>query len=124
MKARDAKENPLRAVAVAVFVMFAVSAFLLLLLAGILYKLEPEESVIRIGIVAVYVITGLFGGFLTGKIMQEKKYLWGLLAGILYFAILFLVSVLVNRGFQMQWMNIFTTLILCGASAMAGGMIS
>ena len=88
IKPRDAAGNPVRAVAVAVFAMFTVSSLLLLLLAMLLYKLEPQETFIRIGIVVIYVVAGFFGGFLMGRMMREQKFLWGLLAGALYFAIL------------------------------------
>ena len=80
IKPRDAKSNPTTAILAAVFVMFLISGLLLLLLALLLYKMEPGESVIKIGIVAVYVISGLCGGFLMGKRMREQKFLWGLAA--------------------------------------------
>ena len=85
---------------------------------------EPGESVIKIGIVAVYVISGLCGGFLMGKRMREQKFLWGLAAGVIYFLLLFGVSLLVKGTGDLQMTRIFTTLILCGASGMAGGMLS
>ena len=62
IKPRDAKSNPTTAILAAVFVMFLISGLLLLLLALLLYKMEPGESVIKIGIVAVYVISGTGGG--------------------------------------------------------------
>lgn len=124
IKPRDAKNNPLTAIVVAVFAMFIVSGLLLLLLALLLYKMEPGESVIKIGIIVIYVIAGLSGGLLMGKIMREQKFLWGLAAGVVYFALLFLVSVLVKGGFDVEPARVLTALVLCGASGMAGGMIS
>ena len=118
IKPRDAKSNPTTAILAAVFVMFLISGLLLLLLALLLYKMEPGESVIKIGIVAVYVISGLCGGFLMGKRMR------GLAAGIIYFLLLFGVSLLVKGTGDLQMTRIFSTLILCGASGMAGGMLS
>ena len=73
IKPRDAKSNPTTAILAAVFVMSLISGLLLLLLALLLYKMEPGESVIKIGIVAVYVISGLCGGFLMGKVESNKK---------------------------------------------------
>ena len=124
MKSRDAKSNPVTAVLAAVFVMFIVSGLLLLLLAMLLYKMELEESAVRIGIIAIYVVAGIAGGFLVGKIMREQKYLWGLAAGAIYFVLLFAVSVAVKGGFDLDMTRVLTTMILCGASGMAGGMIS
>lgn len=77
LKPRNAKENPARALCVAVFAMCIVSGLLLLILAFILYTMEPAESVIRIGVVAVYVVAGLVGGILAGKLMREQKFFVG-----------------------------------------------
>lgn len=124
VKPRDAKGNPLNAIFASVFVMFVISGLLLLLLALLLYKMELTESVVKIGIVVIYVVSGLIGGFLMGKIMREQKYLWGLAAGAIYFAVLFVASALVKGGFDMDVAKVTTTLILCAASGMAGGMVS
>lgn len=124
VKSRDAKSNPMTAVFASVFVMFMISAILLLLLALILYKAEPGESVIKIGIVVIYVVAGFLGGFLMGRIMQEQKFLWGLAAGAIYFAVLFVASAVVGGGFDMELTKVVTTFILCAASGMAGGMVS
>ena len=124
IKPRDAKNNPITAGFAAVFVMFIVSGLLLLLLSLLLYKLEPEESVIRIGIIVIYVISGFAGGLLTGKMMREQKFLWGLAAGVIYFAVLLLVSLLVRGSFEVDMARVVTTFALCAASGMAGGMVS
>ena len=55
-----------------------------------------------------------------GKRMREQKFLWGLAAGIIYFLLLFGVSLLVKGTGDLQMTRIFSTLILCGASGMAG----
>lgn len=124
MKSRDAKNSPVTAVLTAVFLMFIISGLLLLLLALLLYKMELSESFVKIGVVVIYVIAGVAGGFAMGKIMREQKFLWGLAAGIIYFAVLFVISAVVKGGIDMEITKIITTMILCGASGMAGGMIS
>ena len=124
VKPRDTKSNPMTAIFASVFAMFIISALLLVILALILDKAEPGESVIKVGIVVVYVVAGFLGGFLMGKIMQEQKFLWGLAAGVIYFAVLFVASAVVGGGFDMEPAKVITTLILCAASGMAGGMVS
>lgn len=124
MKPRNAKGDPIRALAAAVFAMGIVSGLLLLLLAFILYKAEPGEPVVRIGIVAVYLIAGVTGGILAGKMMREQKFLWGFAAGVIYFVLLFVFSAVMKGGISMEPVKLATTLVLCGASGMAGGMIS
>ena len=124
MKTRNAKGNPLTAILAVVFAMFVVSGILLLILAAVLYKAEPSESVVKIGIVAIYIIAGFLGGLLMGKLMREQKFLWGLAAGVIYFVILFVASAVVKRGFDMELAKVITTFVLCAASGMAGGMVS
>lgn len=124
MKSREAKSNPVTAVFAAVFVMFILSGLMLLLLALLLYKMDLSESAVKIGIVVIYVVSGIAGGLLMGKIMKEQKFLWGFAAGAIYFAILLIVSTVVKGGFDMEITKVATTMILCGASGMAGGMIS
>ena len=124
MKTRDAKNTPVTAVLVSVLVMFLLSCLFLLLLAALLYKFDLSESAVKVGIVVIYIVSGVIGGFFMGKIMKTQKFLWGFAAGALYFCILFLISVLVKQGVSMELPKVATTFILCAASGMAGGMIS
>lgn len=124
LKPRDAKTKPTKAIFTSVFVMFIVSALLLLLLALLLYKMELTEAVVKIGVVVIYVVSGLVGGVLMGRMMREQKYLWGLAAGVIYFLILFTASALFKGGFDMDIAKVAASFILCAASGMAGGMVS
>lgn len=124
IKPRDTKSNPINAIFVSVFVMFVISGLLLLLLAMLLYKMELTESVVKVGIIVVYIVSGLLGGFCMGKIMQKQKYLWGLAAGTIYFVILFFTSVVFKGELDINMAKVMTTFILCAASGMAGGMVS
>ena len=70
---------------------------LLLLTAGLLYRFELSEGKVRIMIIVTYILSCFAGGFLSGKMMKNKKFLWGILVGLLYFGIMLLVSLAVNR---------------------------
>ena len=69
-------------------------------------------------------VSGFAGGLLTGKMMREQKFLWGLAAGLIYFVMLFAVSLLIRGSFDIDVAKAVTTLALCAASGMAGGMVS
>ncbi len=86
------------------FVMYFITCILLLLLAFVLYKAQPGEMVSKVWLIAVYIISGLAGGFLIGKRTKSRKFLWGCLMGMLYFAILFAVSLLLYKGLAGDWM--------------------
>ena len=98
------------------FVMYFITCILLLLLAFVLYKAQPGEMVSKVWLIAVYIISGLAGGFLIGKRTKSRKFLWGCLMGMLYFAILFAVSLLLYKGLAGDWMHLGTTFVLCVAS--------
>ena len=98
LRARDAKENPAKVLAMVLFIMFIISALLLLLLALLLYRLELSEAVVKVAVIVIYIITGLTGGILMGKKIRDKKFLWGFVAGTVYFGILFAVSLIIKGG--------------------------
>lgn len=128
IRPRNEKKNPASVLGIALLVMYMISGIMLLLLATLLYYFELSEETVRIGVIVVYVAAGVAGGFWIGKQMRDKKYLWGLVAGGSYFVLLFVLSLLVKSGTgempDFDAVRILTTLVLCGVSGMAGGMIS
>ena len=128
MKARSEKKNGISVMGVALLIMYLISGILLLLLATLLYRFELNVGTVKVGIVAIYIISGFVGGFLIGKQMQDKKYLWGLLTGGTYFILLFILSLFLKKGMggeiTFDAVRILTTMALCAVSSMAGGMVS
>ncbi len=102
---------------------YILTAALLLLLTFLLYKLGLTEQIVSVSIIAIYVIATLFAGFVVGKRMQNRKFLWGLLIGAAYFLILLLVSLFVNSSSGEIGSSFGTTLVLCTAGGMLGGML-
>lgn len=96
----------------------------LLLLALLLYRFQLSEQIVNIGIIVIYVIAAFAAGFLSGKCMQDRRFLWGLLVGGLYFAVLALLTLAVNHSFRDIGNHFFTTLMICAGSGMLGGMVS
>ena len=83
-----------------------------------------DEQKVTMGIIAIYVVSTFAGGWIMGKLVGEKRFFWGLLLGIIYFALLLLVSVAVNHNLSSNGTNIVTTMILCAGGGMIGGMVS
>ena len=96
----------------------------LLLLALFLYKFQLSEKIVSIAIIVIYVIAVFFAGFMTGKRMGSRKFLWGLAVGLAYFAVMALISLAVNHEFKDLGTHFFTTLSICAAGGMLGGMLS
>lgn len=103
---------------------YIVTGIMLLVLTLLLYKLGLSEGNVNAGIILTYVISTFSGGFVAGKLMKVKKFLWGLLAGVLYFVLLLLISVGVYHSLQGAVANVLTTLALCAGGGMLGGMVS
>lgn len=103
---------------------YVITGLLLLVLAFLLYQFQLNKSVVDIGIVAIYILSCFIGGFIEGKIMGTKKYIWGALIGLLYFVLLTIISLAVNQGFDGNTSNFITSLLLCTAGGMLGGMLS
>jgi len=103
---------------------YLITAGLLLLLALFLYRFEIPEQVVKISIIVIYVAVTFLAGFIAGKRMTTRKFLWGLLMGALYFVVLIIVSLAVNKGLTGGTNEFVTVMLLCTCSAMLGGMIS
>ena len=106
------------------FVTYLFSAVLLILLAAVLYKFGLSAQKLRLGVMAIYCLSGFLSGFLMGKIVQTKKYLWGVVTGLCYFAALAAVSLILHGDFQGNYKNILMQLALCLASGMIGGALA
>lgn len=103
---------------------YLLTTGLLLLLALLLYRFQLTEKVVSVCIVGIYILVTFLAGFLAGKREGNRKFLWGLLLGGLYFLILIVISLIVNQGMGEVAGNFFTVLILCCGSGMLGGMLS
>ena len=103
---------------------YILTGGLLLLLALLLYKVGLSQKVVSICIIVIYVLATFFAGFITGKKLKSRKFLWGALMGLAYFLILVVVSLIVNRQPGVLANSLLTTLVLCGGGGMLGGMLS
>ncbi len=108
----------------ALFLMYFITGVLLFILAFLLFKLQLSEEVVTIGILVSYVLATFLGGLYIGKKMQNRKFLWGLTAGFLYFAILLLVTLAINRTLGDGAGNVITTMIMCVCGGTFGGMLA
>lgn len=103
---------------------YAFTGIALLFLALLLFTLNLGESAVTVGIVMVYVLSCLMGGFLTGKMIRKNRYLWGLCTGVVYFALLVMVSFAVQGKWDMTVSHAITTFLVCTGGGALGGMLS
>ena len=102
---------------------YVVTSVLLLLLTFLLYKFDLDEQKVQVGIIAVYVLSTFVGGLIIGRLTKTRRFLWGLILGVLYFAFLLLISVGVYRTVQ-GGTGMIMAFVLCAAGGMLGGMVS
>ena len=69
---------------------YALTIGLLLLLTLLVYRFRMPETGVHVGICTIYVLACFLAGLLCGRQMVNRRFLWGMLAGGLYFAVLFL----------------------------------
>ena len=103
---------------------YIVTGILLLVLTFFMYKFELNEKIVSAEIVGIYVVSTLIGGMIIGKLTKSKRYLWGMVLGIIYFVLLLLITLGVYRTLNGDSVSIVTSLILCAGGGMTGGMIS
>ena len=103
---------------------FVLSAFLLMLLAMLLYKMNLDEKKVAAEIVVIYVLSTFLGGFFIGKKAGKRKFIWGLIVGILYFALLLLISFGIYHSLQANGANVLATFLMCAGGGTLGGMFS
>lgn len=106
------------------FVTYLISAILLLILAFCLYNFGLSSDKLKLGVMAIYGISGFLGGFFSGKVSGAKKYLWGMLTGLCYFLVLFVIAIGINNGLDLDYGNVLIQFALCTGCGMLGGMIS
>ena len=105
-------------------VSYLLSGLLLAGLAFALYKLRLKENVVNVLVFAVYFLTCLAGGLSVGKRIPRRRFFWGLLAGLAYFAILFCASWLTHPGTGADLSRCATVMGICAVGGMMGGIMS
>lgn len=103
---------------------FIVTAVFLVFLTLLLYKAGLSEQNVNLGIIVIYVIGTFSAGFVMGKLEGQKKFIWGMLSGVIYFLLLLLVSFGMYQEISVETGNLFLTFILCISGGMLGGMVA
>ena len=103
---------------------YILTGVLLALLAFLLYKVGLTESIVSIVIIVIYVAATFFAGFVAGKRLKSRRFLWGLLMGSAYFIVLAGISMAMGEPAGQLGNSTVTTLVLCAAGGTLGGIMS
>jgi putative membrane protein (TIGR04086 family) len=100
------------------------TVLLLLLLAFAMLKFRTLADKMELCILVTYAVSCLAGGLCCARRAQNRKFLWGLLLGSLYFLILLLISGMGERAMQSDLLQGGTAFVLCACAGMFGGMLA
>lgn len=103
---------------------YLLTTVCLMILAFLLLKLDLNEGNVNIGIIITYLLSCFLGGFILGKAMGRRKFLWGMGLGAAYFTIALVISALAYQGMPSAATHVITTMLLCVGGGMGGGMLS
>lgn len=103
---------------------YIVTGIILCILAFFMYQMKSGMKIANIGITLTYIIACILAGGIAGKKMGKRKFLWGMAAGFFYFLILIGISFWLHPGEALVSAEKITTLLLCSAGGMLGGMLA
>ena len=72
----------------------------------------------------IYFLSCALGGFIAGKKMGSRRLLWGIASGLIYFAVLFILSLAVGSGLRGDMQGILTALAACLGGGAVGAFLS
>ena len=108
-------------IVVSLLVGYVVTILGILILALLLFMFQISENTVNIAIIVLYVLSCFFAGFIIGKRIGLRKFLWGMVCGFLYFMFLFGLSFILHKNIGN---NPITVFLICIGSSTIGGMIS
>lgn len=111
-------------VIVSLFGGYVVTFLGIVILAILLLMFQITENTVDVGILIIYILSGLSAGFIVGKRTGSRRLLWGMVSGILYFLVLFIVSLILKQDMNDLGNDLTTTVLICVGSGMLGGILS
>lgn len=123
MEDKTVKRNILQVVKATIAVAI-VTVILLLIIAFMLFKFNLSDSFIMAGIYITYVVSCFVGGYIIGKVRGEKKYIWGMIVGAVFFVTLSIISLIVTGELYGSGMKAIGALVSCVLGGAFGGMIA
>ena len=112
---------------------YLLTIIMLFITAVVVYKVGISDKVLGILVVVIYIVATFAGGFVTGRKVREKRFLWGMVYGLTYISVALTVSVLFTRAAFIridtisrtrEGIAVITKCIMCVAGGMLGAMLS
>ncbi len=105
-------------------VSYIITLLFLSILSLCLLHTDMNGSLANVFLILTAVLSCLVGGWIAGKKMKTRRFLWGILAGIIYFVILCLIKTILGEAPVLNSPHALTSMFCCIGSGMLGGMFS
>lgn len=99
-----------------------ISLVMMLILAFIMLKMDVSNEVQKTFVILIYIVSTFVSGLIMGKVMENKKFLWGMGCGLLYFAIVLVLALAVKNNGDITGVGTIACLAACMAGGTLGGM--
>lgn len=100
-----------------------ITAVLLIISAFLLEKMGLSEGQVQILIYIIYLLSALAAGLIAGKMQREKKFMWGALAGLVWFVVVLIISMILNN-MAVDASGLFPAIVCMVGGGMLGGMLA
>lgn len=107
-----------------ILIQMIISAVLLACVSFVVLRMTPGIAVIKVLILVIYGISTFIGGYIIGKVMNKKKFIWGAISGIVYFALIAVIALIVKGSIDTGTVGIISGFVVSVAAGTLGGMIS
>ena len=102
---------------------YIVTGILLLLAALLMQKIGLKDNQVRLFVILIYGVSNM-SGFIFGKMRKNRRLLNGIIIGAVYFAMLVLISAIINKGFGNELGKNIISLVICILGGAIGGIMS
>lgn len=109
---------------VAVIIAYVLTGILILAAGFVSFKLDLSDRAIGFMVVFIYIFVNAVAGLYIGHRCEKRRFFFGMLEGLLYGAILLVVSVAFSGGTANIAVDGLCSLLLCAGGGTLGGMIS
>ncbi|MGN0317576.1 MAG: TIGR04086 family membrane protein [Lachnospira sp.] len=103
---------------------YLITFVMLLILSFLMYKLMLSDNLVTAGIIATYAVSCFVGGYVLANTVESRRVLFGALYALVYMAVLVIMSMIINKGGQLDGYDAAKTLVICLVSGIAGGFLS
>lgn len=103
---------------------YIVTGILLLLAALLMQKIGLKDNQVRLFVILIYGVSNIVSGFIFGKMRKNRRLLNGIIIGVAYFAMLVLISAIINKGFGNELGKNIISFIICILGGAIGGIMS